>query len=167
MDGTLQKMQLNHMEVFIGMNLDILGESLKRDPSLSVGDFIPDIIIGDVHLYDLINESLFITIISTSCDSCLNALDALDLFANKHPDLNFLILVIGNEDAASFIREEFSDRARVYQMPIERVINDLKTNGFPWSYGVNGEGKILSSFPCASEEWFDNLVSPFVGSEKG
>jgi len=136
---------------------------LKVEEGLQIGDYMPNITIPnqDMELYDCINDYLLLVTISTSCAPCLPAMEAIDIFIQQYPEINFLIFIETEESTFEKAKQVFHSSARIYHASDDVMFGELKTRGYPWAYGLNREGQIITIEPVASLEFLEKLFSPF------
>lgn|GEM_PF-5230548 len=119
-----------------------------------------------VSLYGSGRGHLLLVLISTSCEPCLGALEALDDRLAESLELNVLLGIEGSKDDFLTIRSAFVNRAFVIPLPIEQMISQLQSTAMPWGYLIDEEGLILTSGPFHTPEGLDKLCAPLASSSK-
>lgn len=137
---------------------------LKVEEGLQIGDFMPNIRIPNndsLQLYDFITDYLLVATISTTCAPCLPAMEAIDALIQRHPSMNLIIFIDTEEATFEQAKEVFHSSARLYHATDDVMFGELKTRGYPWAYGLNAEGQIITIEHAGSLEFWDKLMAPF------
>ncbi|RJX37754.1 hypothetical protein D3P09_22575 [Paenibacillus pinisoli] len=137
---------------------------LKVEEGLQIGDFMPNIRIPNydsLQLYDFITDYLLVTTISTTCAPCLPAMEAIDALIHRHPSMNLIVFIDTEESAFEQAKEIFHPAARLYHATDDVLLGELKTRGYPWAYGLNAEGQIITIEHAGSLEFWGKLMAPF------
>lgn len=137
---------------------------LKVEEGLQIGDYLPNIMIPDndsIDLYDCINDYLLVATISTSCAPCLPAMEAIDIFIQQYLGINFLLFIETEESTFEKAKQVFHHSARIYHASDDVLFGQLKTRGYPWAYGLNAEGQIITMEHVGSLESLEKLFFPF------
>jgi len=112
-------------------------------------------------LYDRITNHLLLAVISTFCDECLAALESLEQFAHRYPNANLVILAVTDEPGFDILQTAFDGYASVYRLPEPVLVEELHIRGYPWAYGINARGQIVTSDHCGQLKWIERLMEPF------
>lgn len=139
---------------------------LKEKPILKLGDMIPNVAITQqenetITTYSLISEYLILLMYSTNCETCIDALEALDQFIDEYPGANVVLLINTDEDKFTYINSCFIDRMKVYKFSNERIFNELHTYGMPHGYTINALGQVIVSNSCNDIFWLRKLIEPY------
>ncbi|MBH5320371.1 hypothetical protein I6N90_21495 [Paenibacillus sp. GSMTC-2017] len=137
---------------------------LKVEEGLHIGDFMPNIAIphyDSLHLYDLITDHLLLATISTTCAACLPAMEALNTFVQHYPSANMHIFMETEEETFEKAKQVFHPTVNIYHASDDVLFNELKTRGYPWAFGLNAEGQIITIEHAGSLEYLEYLLSPF------
>ncbi|TYP73149.1 hypothetical protein [Paenibacillus methanolicus] len=128
---------------------------------IQIGDYIPDVTLSaGIKLYSLLEDYLLIAMVSTDCAVCLPAFDEIDRFAAERPDYKLIVLMDTSEDKLELAKQAFSAPVRLYRIEAS-VDHDMKGYGFPWAYGVNSEGQLISHYSCSEPGHLDIIAAPF------
>lgn len=137
---------------------------LKVEEGLQIGDFMPNIRIpyyDSLQLYDFITDYLLLATISTTCAPCLPAMEALNTLIQQYPTMNLLIFLDTEEETFEKAKQIFHPSARIYRASDDVMFGELKTRGYPWAFGLNAEGQIITIEHAGSLEYLDKLLFPF------
>ncbi|RJE90163.1 hypothetical protein D3P07_08085 [Paenibacillus sp. 1011MAR3C5] len=137
---------------------------LKVEEGLQIGDFMPNIRIPNydsLQLYDFITDYLLIATISTTCAPCLPAMEAIDALIQRYPAMNLVIFIDTEKGTFEQAKEIFHPSARLYHATDDVMFGELKTRGYPWAYGLNAEGQIITIEHAGSMEYWEKLMFPF------
>ncbi|OAB41156.1 hypothetical protein [Paenibacillus antarcticus] len=142
----------------------VMPSFLQVEEGLQIGDYMPNIRIpnnDDMELYDCITDYLLLATISTSCAPCLPAMEAINIFIQQYPGINFLLFIDTEESTFEKAKHIFHHSAQIYHASDDLLFGELKTRGYPWGYGLNAEGQIITIEHAGSLEYLEKLVSPF------
>lgn len=129
---------------------------------IQIGDYFPNLPLTDqVSLYDLLKNYLIIAMISTDCAVCLPAFDEIERFATERPDQPLIVLIDTCEQKYHKASQAFSDNVRLYRIDGNTVEREVKGFGFPWAYGINSEGQLISHYFCGNPGNLDTVAAPF------
>ncbi|UTR15691.1 hypothetical protein MM221_03635 [Salipaludibacillus sp. LMS25] len=135
-------------------------------PSLRIGDYLPNIQLKKLRdkqtmlLYTYITDHLVVVLLSETCDLCYDALNGLQEFIQKEPDVNVVILFEGRVEHIQLI-ESSLPQLNVFQVTREQLNEDLRTRGVPWGHCLNAEGQVLTSDVVKHVAHFNELMKPF------
>ncbi|MCG7407035.1 hypothetical protein MH117_06355 [Paenibacillus sp. ACRRX] len=141
-----------------------LPEFLRTNEQWRIGDYLPNITIPnyeDLKLYDLIDDYLLVAALSTNCAPCLPAMKALDAFIQKHPYYKLIMFVVTDEHKFELTKMAFHESARLYIATEEVMSQQIKVRGYPWAYGLNSEGQIITIAHAGRVEFLEKLAAPF------
>lgn len=128
---------------------------------IQIGDYMPNVLISpDVNLYSLIQDYLLIAMVSTDCAICLPAFDEIERFAVENPDYQLIVLIDTSEEKLELAKQAFSSHVRIYRIE-DRLEADINGYGFPWAYGINSEGQLISHYSCSEPGHLDLIAKPF------
>ena len=135
----------------------------SRKGWLEAGEVLPNASLGEGKLnpYDLITDYLILITLSTSCEPCFDALDMLQPMLAQHGPFNILMLVDCDEKDFEIFRAEFGHLAALCHVSADELQKGISTNAFPWAYGINKVGQIVTSSVCGSREEFLGVIGPF------
>ncbi|MFE5321480.1 hypothetical protein ACFQ88_22480 [Paenibacillus sp. NPDC056579] len=138
---------------------------------LIVGDELPNLILesasGTVHLHDYIKSHLIVALISTSCNVCEDALEAIYEYISQNPEkLNILILLNANALQAREVQKIMDKSAVVINVTLEMLLKGFKTTYLPLGFAVDGEGRIKSIEAFSNRSKFESLITPIFDREK-
>ncbi|GKU76515.1 hypothetical protein [Paenibacillus sp. L3-i20] len=137
---------------------------LKVEEGLQIGDYMSNIAIPhyeSLHLYDLITDHLLLATISTTCAACLPAMEALNTFVQQYPTANMHIFLDTEEDTFEKAKQVFHHTAKIYHASDDVLFGELKTRGYPWAYGLNADGQIITIEHAGSLDYLEKLLFPF------
>ncbi|REK77137.1 TlpA family protein disulfide reductase [Paenibacillus paeoniae] len=137
---------------------------LKVEEGLQIGDYMPNIRIPNydsLQLYDLITDYLLVATISTTCAPCLPAMEAIDALIERYPTMNLIIFIDTEEETFEQATQVFHPSARLYHASDDVMFGELKTRGYPWAFGLNAEGQIITIEHAGSMEYLEKLLFPF------
>jgi hypothetical protein len=134
-----------------------------RDHGLPEGEVFPQVDGMNVEANQLIhhNESssvIFIT--SANCDSCKALYPVVVEFADKHPGLNIVLLVRGEQEEAVAITNKHEMRFAVVGMDKEFMADTLKTMFTPFAYFADETGIIQSKGLIFTYAQIETLINP-------
>ncbi|MBH5316411.1 hypothetical protein I6N90_01150 [Paenibacillus sp. GSMTC-2017] len=115
----------------------------------------------NLKLYDLIDDYLLVAALSTSCAPCLPAMEALDAFIQKYPYYKLIIFVVTDEQKFELAKMAFHESANLYIATEELVMEQLKIKAYPWAYGLNSKGQIITIAHAGRFEFLEQLAAPF------
>jgi len=101
---------------------------------------------------------------STSCESCLPALEALDEYQHlaEFAGINCTLIADGPYDALETIRIAFEPRIQVVEMPVFEIADKLKSTAMPWIYALDQDGTVVSSAPFNTLQQARELCLPVI-----
>ncbi|MWC31304.1 hypothetical protein [Paenibacillus sp. MMS18-CY102] len=135
---------------------------LRERQFLQAGDMVANIPLPDgSRLYEQITDHLLLAVISTSCADCLPALESLEKFANCYTKVNLVILAVTDESGMEVLQTAFDGIATVYHPPEHILAEELQIQGYPWAYGINARGQVVTSGHCGRVAWIERLLEPF------
>ncbi|WP_133297920.1 hypothetical protein [Paenibacillus paeoniae] len=133
---------------------------------LPVNSEIPDITLIESDppqsLHPLVTDHLLLMLISTSCEICADALEALDEYTGHYPTLNVVILIDSTEENIQVIKQAFEGRARVFKYSIQDMVKHLQSNSVPWGYAVDASRRIVSSQNIGSHQLLRETCQPIL-----
>jgi hypothetical protein len=134
--------------------------------ALLVGDSLPNIDVKEKDtfrkLHSYIKDYLIINFISTSCKSCISALDALELIVLANEGLNIITLIDGDEQSIKQLQALFNDKVIFIPYSKSEMGKTLGVNLYPWSYGINAKGQVITSYNCENLETYHETLKPFL-----
>ncbi|WP_410770745.1 hypothetical protein [Fontibacillus sp. BL9] len=132
--------------------------------TLDVGDSIANILIDNqagIYLYDLIeNNHLVAVFLSTECDSCETAMEAMEIFHQKNPAINIVAFIHTELSIFIMLEEYFKGKLPVFHLPKIRMNEELRIYSFPRGFTINSQGQVLRVEICGQEFIFDLLRKP-------
>ncbi|MFF2887468.1 TlpA family protein disulfide reductase [Paenibacillus sp. NPDC057967] len=137
---------------------------LRVEEGLQIGDYMPNIRIPNydsLHLYDFITDYLLLATISTTCAPCLPAMEAIDALIKRYPGMNLIIFMDTEEETFEQAKQIFHSSARLYHATDNVMFGELKTRGYPWAFGLNADGQIITIEHAGSMEYLEKLLFPF------
>lgn len=133
----------------------------NRVQMLNVAEYVPNITLDeDNKLHDFISNHLLLLFFSTSCSSCIPAIEALEEFTNMTTKYKILILMDAESENIAYMRELFHKKANVYFMTREDMLHDVKVHRIPRGFALNQEGQVLSTNACFDVQMIHELVKP-------
>jgi|GEM_PF-2110195 hypothetical protein len=136
---------------------------------LILGDYLPDISIhtlnnGELRLYDLITNHLFLLCYSVECTSCLESMELLDQFLNQHPSrYNIAILIYCNEEMFDEVQQVFGERvSHIYRVTKHDLTKRMRVMELPSGFVVNRLGQVVETNNCLFMGAFHHIVEPLV-----
>lgn len=134
-----------------------------------LGDYMPDITIqtlnqGELRLYDLITNHLFLLCFSVECTSCLEAMELLDQFLElNHKRYNIAILIYCNEEMFAEVQDAFNERVpHLYRVTKHDLTKRLRVMELPSGFILNRLGQIVETNNCLTMGAFHHIVEPLV-----
>ncbi|MFD0587312.1 hypothetical protein ACFQZE_04825 [Paenibacillus sp. GCM10027627] len=137
-------------------------QPFRKEP-INIGDYIENLIIPGhgTSLYDPLDPYTILVSLSTTCSFCLPAMEALDIFLESHPSYRVTVLLEANEAAYQKARSMFPEKLPIYRVTDEFVFRQLNLHGYPWAYGINAEGQVITMFPCSEPRHYQDVAEPF------
>lgn len=134
---------------------------LKKTEYFKIGDKIPNIKIdSSLFLYDFLDNYLFIFLLTTTCDACETTLEVMSEFRDSYKNLNFVLLVNTSEENIETLKRIFGE-SKVYYASLSSMEREYMIEGFPWGYGINRIGEIITSNACSTKNSILALMEPF------
>lgn len=134
-----------------------------RNGWMEPGEFVPDAEIGSEkwRVSEYIADYLILVTMSTSCEPCMNALEALHDCLQIEKPINLLMIVDCEAQDVPLFQKEFEGLAAVRHCAKDDMRNALNTTVYPWAYGINSVGQIVTSSVCGSERELAEVLRPF------
>jgi len=140
--------------------------SSNEKKKLPINSEIPDITLiesdSPLTLHQLITDHLLLLLISTSCDVCADALEALDDYTHHNPTLNVVVLIDTTQENLEIIQQAFEGRASIFKYSIQDMVKHLHSNTVPWGYAIDASGKILFSQNVGSPKLLKETCQPII-----
>ncbi|RJE86262.1 hypothetical protein D3P07_19510 [Paenibacillus sp. 1011MAR3C5] len=128
---------------------------------IQIGDYFPDVHLSpDLKLYTLLKDYLLIAMVSTECALCLPAFDEIERFAVDNPDYRLVVLIDTSEEKFELAKQAFSPHIQSYRIEA-RLDTEINGYGYPWAYGLNSEGQLITHYSCSEPGHLDIIASPF------
>lgn len=150
-------------------NVESKGDYRKflKEPTsfrLDLGDYIPNIQIENVNrvfLYDLIKSNYLIAVfLSTTCSSCEQALEGMQTFCAKNPEINIAAFIHTEPTLFEMLKKYVNNLFPLFYMDKEVMKFELQVKSFPLGLTINGKGQVLESGPVGAEFSFERLKTP-------
>jgi hypothetical protein len=134
--------------------------------TLLVGNNLPNVQVMEhgvaKPLYSYIRQYMILTFISTSCKSCIDALNAMETIVSEKPGINIVVLIDGDEQTIATLDELFYHKVVFLPYARKEMGNTIGVKMYPWSYGINAKGQVVTSYNCESVETFHSALRPFL-----
>ncbi|REK71905.1 hypothetical protein [Paenibacillus paeoniae] len=128
---------------------------------IQIGDYFPDVHISpEINLFSLIQDYLLMVMVSTDCALCLPAFDEIERFAVENPHYRLIVLIDTSEDKFALAKQAFSSHIQSYRIEA-RLDMEFQGYGFPWAYGINSEGQLITHYSCSEPGHLDIIAAPF------
>lgn len=98
-----------------------------------------------------------VIITSFTCSSCKIVYPLIAPLLNKHPAVNFLVLLDGSSDDLESIRSDYHLNVPVYTVT-EEMREPLKIRAFPFGYLLSPEGKVVAKGVVGHESALEVLL---------
>lgn len=136
---------------------------------LILGDYLPDISIqtlnqGELRLYDLITNHLFLLCYSVECTSCLESMEILDQFLEQHHKrYNIVVLIYCKEEMFDEVQQVFGERvSHLYRVTKHDLTKRMRVMELPSGFVLNRLGQVVETNNCLFMGAFDHIVEPLV-----
>lgn len=128
---------------------------------IQIGDYFPDVQISpDLKLYTLLEDYLLIAMVSTECALCLPAFDEIERFAVDNPGYRLIVLIDTSEEKFALAKQAFSPHIQSYRIEAH-LDTEFNGYGYPWAYGLNSEGQLITHYSCSEPGLMDIIAEPF------
>lgn|GEM_PF-824037 len=130
-----------------------------NDQGISSGDLFPELTLVDKELGNwnsVSTEGSIVLITSFMCSSCKIVYPLIEPFLKKHPAINFLLLLDGDQNDLESVRFNYN-----LTVPMSTITDEmrepLKIRAFPFGYFLSPEGKVVAKGVVGHESGLDVL----------
>lgn len=111
-------------------------------------------------------EGTVLLFTSAHCDVCKRIYPLLEIVKQSYPQINFVLMMLATNDEAISISNRFNIKRFPISLIRDEELNDLGVAGFPFSYLLAQDGKIIEKGIVNYKDHFDILLANHVKSER-
>jgi thiol-disulfide isomerase/thioredoxin len=104
-------------------------------------------------------DGLVLIITSYGCDACKRVYPYLEQLRGEHKNLQFQLLMLANKEQALENIKLFKLESFSVSLIQQEQLHDLGITGFPFSYLLSNEGKVIEKGLVNHKKDFDLLIS--------